>query len=191
MTVADHDRLLEGRYGNQRKPENVIWNEHIEMLLAHRSVRTFLPDSLPEGALETMVAAAQSASSSSNLHHWSVVAVTDRALKEKLTVLSGSDHFGTVHPFVNEAPVVLLWVVDNSRNHAIASQRGALVETFDYLDSFTMGTIDTAIAAQNAVVAAEAIGLGAVYIGSMRNRSQELAELIDLLKKEPDKYSYA
>ena len=51
------------------------WNAVLETMLAHRSVRGFLPDALPDGTLELLVAAAQSASTSSNLQVWSVVAV--------------------------------------------------------------------------------------------------------------------
>jgi len=48
-------------------------------LLARRSVRQYLADAPPDGTLERLIAAAQSASSSSNLHTWSVVAVTESA----------------------------------------------------------------------------------------------------------------
>ncbi|WP_308013476.1 nitroreductase family protein [Streptomyces beigongshangae] len=67
------DALLEARYGQQATPENIIWNEQIEALLAHRSVRAFTDEPLPNGALETVVAAARSASTSSSLHQWSPV----------------------------------------------------------------------------------------------------------------------
>ncbi|MCP2098537.1 Nitroreductase [Actinosynnema pretiosum] len=180
-TVNEAQReLLEQRYGRDEAPAGLIWNEQVEALLRHRSVRAFLPEPLPEGALETMVAAAQSASTSSNLHHWSVVAVTAPELKARLTEFTRSRLSGTTYRFVDEAPVVLLWVADNSRNHAITEERGEVAASLEYLDSFTTATIDTAIAAQNAVVAAEAIGLGAVYLGAMRNRAEELADLIGL-----------
>jgi hypothetical protein len=48
-----------------------------------------------------------------------------------------------------------------------------------------MATIDTALASQNAALAAESLGLGVVYIGGMRNKSQEVSDLLRL----PD-YSY-
>lgn len=49
----------------------------------------------------------------------------------------------------------------------------------DYLDSFT-AAIDAGLAAQNAVVAAESLGLDTVYIGALRNRPEEVAALVDL-----------
>ena len=47
----------------------------LQHLLAHRSVRAYLPDALPEGTLAHLVAAAQSAPTSSNLQAWSVIAI--------------------------------------------------------------------------------------------------------------------
>ncbi|MBP6817579.1 MAG: nitroreductase family protein, partial [Burkholderiaceae bacterium] len=56
----------------------------IESLLGHRSVRAFLPDAVPETSLSLMVAAAQSAATSSNLQAWSVIAVRDPERKARL-----------------------------------------------------------------------------------------------------------
>jgi hypothetical protein len=54
------------------------------------------------------------------------------------------------------------------------------VEGLDYLESFTVAAIDAALAAQNAVVAAESLGLGTVYIGALRNQPEAVAQVIDL-----------
>ena len=84
--TAKQQALLEARYGvEQPKPDNIIWTPQVEALLGHKSVRTFLPEPLPDGAIETMVAAAQSASNSSALNQWSLVAVTDPALKQRIS----------------------------------------------------------------------------------------------------------
>ena len=50
----------------------------------------------------------------------------------------------------------------------------------DYLEMFLMASIDSALAAQNAVVAAEALGLGTVYIGALRNDPVRVAEVLEL-----------
>jgi hypothetical protein len=49
--------LLHWRYRNGAAPAGP-WNEVIATILAHRSVRAFLPDPVPEGTLERLVAAA-------------------------------------------------------------------------------------------------------------------------------------
>jgi hypothetical protein len=64
---------LRARYGNDAIPTAGSWNATLDLLLARRSVRSYLPQPLPDGALETMAAATQSASTSSNLQTWSAV----------------------------------------------------------------------------------------------------------------------
>lgn len=184
-STARQTQLLQERYGEGNTPEGILWNDQIELMLSHRSVRAYLPDALPDGALETIVIAAQSASSSSNLHLWSVIAVTDPEVKAALSRAAHMDSIGQGNPYIEQAPVFLLWVADQSRNNAIAKAQGGTGEVHDYLDSFVMSTIDTALAAQNAALAAESLGLGVVYIGAMRNRSAETAMILGL-----PEYSY-
>ena len=69
------------RYGVDAIPAAGPCNDHIAQLLSHRSVRGYRTDPLPEGTLQTLVAAAQSAATSSNLQTWSVICVTDPALR--------------------------------------------------------------------------------------------------------------
>lgn len=179
--LADHHAaLLHQRYGDQPKPDNVIWNAVVEAQLAHKSVRTFLPEPLPNGSLETMVAAAQSASTSSALHQWSVVAVTDADLKQRISDTIARTVPTDRIPWIEEAPALLLWVADLSRSAAITRERGDEPVVLDYLDAFLMGAVDTALAAQNAALAAESIGLGVVFLGVLRNAAKEVAEIVGL-----------
>ncbi len=145
------------------------WNAVLETMLAHRSVRGFLPDALPEGTLELLVAAAQSASTSSNLQVWSVVAVRDPERKSRIADLAGKQQF------IRDAPLLLVWLADLSRIDAIAADRQLRVEGTQYLEGFILGIVDAALAAQNALVAAESLGLGGVYIGAMRNLPEKVA----------------
>ncbi|MCC7549420.1 MAG: nitroreductase family protein [Burkholderiales bacterium] len=176
---ARHDELLQARYGSQGRPASVFVNPTIETLLAHKSVRSFLAEPLPEGAIETMVAAAQSAATSSNLHQWSVVAVTDPQVKAKVWALAAGSS-GSNNQFIGQAPVILLWIADISRNCEIAAAEGGDLVVPDYLDAFVMATVDAALAAQNAAVAAESMGLGYCFIGAARNNARELADLLGL-----------
>lgn len=177
--------LLSQRYGNQDIPTNIIWNKNIELMLSHRSIRNFLSDPLPEGAIETMVAAAQSASISGNLQQWSVIAITDKDLKARIGSITRLKDGAEGNYYIEQAPVLLLWVADLSRNNHIAKARGGKAEIHNYLDSFLMSSIDTALASQNAALAAESIGLGIVYIGALRNQAEEIAEALRL-----PEYSY-
>jgi nitroreductase len=155
--------LLWSRYRRAADAAPPAWNAVLETLLSHRSVRSFLPDALPEGALELLVTAAQSASSSSNLQVWSVIAVEEAAHKDRLAAIAD----GQTH--IRQAPLFLVWLADLARLEGIATVRGVAVEGLDYLEMLLVGVIDAALAAQNAVVALESLGLGAVYIGAVRN----------------------
>ena len=165
---------LQARYGAQPLPDAILANPVIDALLAHRSVRAFTDAPLPEGALEAAVAAAQSASSSSNLQAWSVVAVRDPATKAALAALAG----GQRH--MVEAPVLLVWLADLARLAQLGERTGQAVEGLDYLEMFLVGAIDATLAAQNAAVALESLGLGLVYIGGLRNQPEQVAKLLGL-----------
>lgn len=175
-----HAELLNARYGEQPKPQNVIWNAVVEQQIAHKSVRTFLADPLPDGALETMVAAAQSASTSGALHLWSLVAVTDKDLKQRLSNTIAATVPTDRIPWIEEAPALLLWVADSSKSAALTKDQGEDPHILNYLDSFLMASIDTSLAAQNAALAAESIGLGVVFLGVMRNTAKAVADIIGL-----------
>lgn len=56
---------VEARYGTQADFSPPFWNDTIDALLNHRTARAYLPKALPEGSLELLVAAAQSAPTSS------------------------------------------------------------------------------------------------------------------------------
>ena len=174
------DEAIHQRY---REPVDTLgqnWNATIAGLLDHRSVRAFEARALPQGTLEILVAAAQSAPSSSNIQAWSVVAVEDPSRKARLSALAGTQHQ------IEEAPLLLVWVADLARHTAIAAARGVALEGADYTEAFLLATIDAALAAQNAVVAAESLGLGTVYIGALRNHPEAVAAELGL----PDR-SYA
>lgn len=167
--------LWHARYGEGIAPSAPATpNPVLQSLLAHRSVRAFDPAPLDEGTLEWLIAAAQSAPSSSNLQTWSVVAVQDPARKARLAELAG----GQGH--VRDAPLVLVWLADLARLRGLAQQAQVPFEGADYLDSSLMGVIDAVLAAQNAIVAAQSLGLGTVYLGAIRNQPERVAEELGL-----------
>lgn len=166
--------LLRHRYGLDTFNIDVPWNDSLTNLLSHRSIRAYLPNPLPLGTLEILVAGAQSASTSSNLQTWSVVAVEDANRKEKLSQLAGNQ------AHIRQCPLFLVWLADLARLTHIAESRGLPHEGLDYLEMFLMATIDAALAAQNATVAAESLGLGTVYIGAMRNHPEDVAKVLNL-----------
>ena len=141
------------RYGDDSATLNVR-SDVLDLQLAHRSVRKFAPGEVSDDQLQAMVAAAQSAPTSSNLQPWSVVVVRDPARKARLAACAAGQRF------IEEAPVLLVWVADLGRARRLAERAGVSVDAADYLETTIIGFVDTALAAQNAVVAAESLGLG-------------------------------
>lgn len=165
---------LRRRYGAQVDLPDMPANALFDTLLRHRSVRAFSDRALPDGTLEMLVAAGQSAASSSNVQAWSVIAVRDPARKARLSMLAGDQEH------IRRCPLLLLWVADLARLDRVARSRDIAPDGTRYLEMLLVGVIDAALAAQNAVLAAESAGLGTVYIGAMRNEPEKVAAEVGL-----------
>ncbi|WP_205590099.1 nitroreductase family protein [Sphingomonas paeninsulae] len=87
------------RYRSDDTPRPVAANPTLDVIFDHRSVRAFLPEPLADGLAETLVTAAQSAASSSNLQVWSVVAVRNPARKARLAALAGGRSILSKRPY--------------------------------------------------------------------------------------------
>lgn len=171
---AAAEAALTARYGAGWTAALPAWNATLDTLLAHRSVRAYTNRPLPAGTLDTLIAAAQSAATSSNLQTWSVVAVEDPERKARLA------SFANDQAHVRAAPLFLVWLADLSRLERVAARAHAPIEGIDYLETFLVAVIDAALAAQNAAVAAESLGLSMVYIGALRNRPEQVAAELGL-----------
>jgi nitroreductase len=97
----------------------------------------------------------------------SIIRITDPALRASLVALTG----GQQH--VAGAAEFWVFCADFQRNFSICPQaQPGLAE------QLLIGVVDTAILAQNAVIAAESLGLGTVYIGGIRNNIEAVGELL-------------
>ncbi len=169
MPIPDAAALLTARYGGDAPAATPPANAVLASLLNHRTVRSYLPTPLALGMLETLVAAAQSAPTSSNLQSMSVVAVEDPGRRDRLATLSNNQRF------IRQAPLFLCWIADLSRLSRLGEANGRRLEGLDYLESYMVALVDAALAAQNVVVAAEALGLGTCYVGALRQKPEEVA----------------
>lgn len=161
------------RYGDPAATLGVV-NDVLTLQLARRSVRKFGPRNVTDDELTALIAAAQSAATSSNLQPWSVVAVRDPARKARLAALAANQ------AFIEQAPLFLVWVADLGRARRLAERAGTETAAADYLETTLIGFVDTALAAQNAVLAAESLGLGSVFVGAIRNHPEAVAAELGL-----------
>lgn len=156
------------------RPSLEVTNGTIDSILAHKVVRAFSDKPVTPAELEAILAAALSAPTSSNQNCWSVVAVRDPKVKAEVTAATGRNEF------LNDAPVLLVWLADLSRAHKLCEDAGVQAEVMDYQEGLLIATIDVALASQNALVAAESLGMGTCYIGGIRTDIERVAELLDL-----------
>lgn len=153
-------------------------NETIERILAHRTVRDFEDRALSAEQIETIVRSAQAASTSSFVQAYSILGVTDPDKKRELAKISRNQ------AFVAENGHLFVFCADLHRHDVIGKMEGKdVAASLESTEKFMVGIIDAALAAQNAALAAEAMGLGICYVGGLRN---DLEKVRDLLKI-PDK----
>jgi nitroreductase len=167
---------LAARYGGQESPPppTIPWNTTLETILTHRSIHRYSARPLPDGLVELLAAAAQSAPSSSNLQAFSIVVVEDKARRARLAKLAANQKH------VEEAPLLMMFVADLARLRRVAHGVDEPTNGLDYTESFLVALADAAFAAQNCFIALESLGLGACYIGAMRNHPSEVAEELGL-----------
>jgi FMN reductase (NADPH) len=147
----------------------------IEQIHKHTSIRKYKTEPLPQGMVEAIIGAAQRASTSSNLQAYAVIAVADATKRAEIA------HWCGDQAHIAEAPVFCAWCADLSKLDRAAQLRG-LPHSHDYLESFVVAVVDVALAAQNAVLAAESLGLGTCYIGGIRNNPREIIRVLRLPK---------
>ena len=143
----------------------------IELLRSHSSIRHFTDAPVSDEQRAAIIASAQAASTSSFLQCTSIIRITDPALRERLVPLTGGQQ--------HVAPAAEFWVfcADFNRHLQICPQA-----QLGLAEQLLIGVVDTALLAQNALTAAESLGLGGVYIGGLRNSIEAVTELLELPK---------
>ncbi|MFC6669415.1 oxygen-insensitive NADPH nitroreductase [Marinobacterium aestuariivivens] len=148
-------------------------NETIELLKSHRSIRKFKSDAIEQSLIDELVRAGQAAATSSFLQACTVIQVEDRDKRERLAACAGNQ------AYVATAPAFLVFCADMQRHRLCCEMHDADMQA-GFTEQFITATADCALFAQNVAVAAESFGLGIVYIGGLRNRIDEVAELLEL-----------
>ena len=147
-------------------------NETIDLLLAHSSVREFSDKPVEEETVNTILACAQKAPTSSYLQAYSMIRVEDPAKRAALAAYAGGQEW------VVKAPLVLLFCADLYRQEKLVKPDDPNV--LHNTELYTVSVIDAALAAQKALIAAQALGLGGVVVGGVRNETEKMARLFAL-----------
>lgn len=148
-------------------------NEMINIQLNHRTIRFFKDQNVESEQFNTILDVINQTASSNALQAFSIIRVTDSDKRAKLATI-------TKQPYIAKVPELLIFVVDNYRNATISKAKGYEGESYRSMDFFFQGAADSYLAAQNATNAIEALGMGAVYFGSILNDAQAVVDLFDL-----------
>lgn len=155
--------LAQARYRAPYPLADEKLNETVALMMRHKSIRQYTGEPMSDHDLDLIITAAQSASSSSNTQTWSVIAIRDKArLKQISEIIGGRD-------YVENCAVFLVWVADFNRLEHVLTSHDAEPASIGYLENTLVTFTDIGIASQNALLAAESLGLGGVYVGSLRN----------------------
>ncbi len=142
--------------------------------LNHRSVRKFKSEPIPQDTIKGLVAAAQSAATSSNLQLWTAISIQEPSRREAIAKLcTGNDFILTASWFFG-------FFADHHRLRSAARAVGEEALGLDFFEFYTMAVVDAALAAERMVNAAESLGIGICYVGALRNEPQGVKDLLQL-----------
>lgn len=145
----------------------------LDLLKSHASVRKYKDEPISDETFHELLHAAQHAASSNFVQAYSVVRVKDPVKRDKLAELSKN------RKQYESAALPLVFCADLKRlEHAVSLHGKEFLA--GATESFLVAVIDTALFAQNFVVAAESKGYGICYIGGVRNNPEAISELLDL-----------
>lgn len=149
-------------------------NEVMKVLMVRSSCRSFTEEKIPDKILNQILKAGVQAPSGGNLQPYSIIKVKKQETKDKLSKLC------TNQKFISKAPVDLIFCIDWRRIQRWADLEKAPFTATSSFRHFWISFLDTAICAQNVCTAADSLGLGSVYVGSVLECFMELKELLRL-----------
>ena len=148
-------------------------NNILTLLMQHRSIRHYTDQPLTQTEVSTLVTAAQHAATSTFAQQYSIISITDPAIKQELGTITG-------HHWLEKSGHYFMLVADQHRNLKIAEKANADTTILRSFDKFLASTFDVAIAAEAIVTAGESMGLGSTIMGSILNHTQRVINLLNL-----------
>ena len=155
-------------------------NATLELLNARCSARTYSATPITDADKRAILHSTMRAPTGGNMMMYSIIEVTDQALKDRLAVTCDDQ------AFIAKAPWVLVFVADMQKwvdlwNHAqVERLQGVEHRIVPEVGDLMSACADALIAAQNAVIAAESLGIGSCYIGDIIEQGEVHAKMFDL-----------
>lgn len=148
-------------------------NEMIKALHNRKSVRVFTEQKITPEQKREILLAATAAPTAGNQQLYTILDITDEELKKKLAVTCDNQ------PFIAKAPMVLIFCADAQKWYDLY-EKGGCDPRRPGAGDLMLAVADSCIAAQNAVTAAQSMGIGSCYIGDIMERCEEHRCLLNL-----------
>lgn len=159
-------------------------NETLKIIDNRRSLRGYDSREISPEHKKWILHSAFRAPTAGNMMHYSIIEVADQKMKDKLVKTCDNQ------PFIAKAPLVLLFLADIQRWYDFFEYSGVSdlckERDIEYITpkegDLMLASCDALIAAQNAVIAAESLGIGSCYIGDIMENIEIHREMFDLPK---------
>ena len=148
-------------------------NEILRSLYERKSVRVFEEREIPQKEKEQILLAAAMAPTAGNQQLYTILDITDPDLKETLSRTCDNQ------PFIAKAKMVLIFCADCQKWLDVYRLAGCIPRDPGPGD-LMLAVSDALIAAQNAVCAAESLGIGSCYIGDIMENCEIHREILNL-----------
>jgi nitroreductase len=157
-------------------------NETLKLLDNRKSLRGYDSRPLTQEHKDWIIHGAFRAPTAGAMMHYSIIEVTDQKMKDRLVETCDNQ------PFIAKAPFVLLFLADMQRWYDFFQHSGVPemceARQTDYVtpqeSDLLLACCDALIAAQNAVIAAESLGIGSCYIGDIMENIELHREMFNL-----------
>lgn len=157
-------------------------NTTIDLLNKRISLRKFLDTPISKEHEDQIIECAMRAPTAGNMMLYSIIAIRDEDKRKQLS--ETCDH----QPFITNAPLALIFVADYKKlydYYKLSGVKDYLAEKGEAFIGPTCANImlassDALIAAQNAAIAAEALGIGSCYIGDIMENVEQHRDILHL-----------
>lgn len=148
-------------------------NDTIKQLYARKSIREFQDREISVEDKAVILEAAVMAPTAGNQQMYTILDITDPVLKARLA--ESCDH----QPFIARAKMVLIFCADWRKWYDAFADAGC-APRYPGAGDMLLAVSDANIAAQNAVVAAESLGIGSCYIGDIMENCEMHRDMLGL-----------
>ena len=148
-------------------------NQIIEFLNSHVSERHFTDKQISADDEYTIISTAQRSATSSNIQAYSIIGIRNQDKKNELSVLAGNQEH------VAASSLFLVFCADLYRLKFVSDSKGYNFDA-QMTERLIISTVDTALAASRALEAAQALGIGGVMVGGIRNNPDKVSDLLKL-----------